>query len=119
MHEADALVIERVRSALTPDTMDRAIDKALKKLAERQRDNADTPALLEAEARKLRKELERFLKAIADGRAPASIVTEIKRRETRLAEVEQELQTLAVVEPPKGELERLKASFRERLERFD
>ena len=48
---------------------------------------------LEADARKVRRELERF-KAIAEGRAPASVLAEIKRREARLGEIEQERQTL-------------------------
>ena len=88
-------------------------------LAERQRSQRDEPERLEAEARKLRREIDRFLALVADGKAPGSVLTEIKRREQRLAEVDGELQTLRIETPPDGDLRRLKASFSERLARFD
>ena len=119
MQAADAVVLERVRSVLTPAALDQTIDKALKLLAQRQHQQRDEPERLEAEARKLRREIERFLALVADGKAPASVLGEIKRREQRLAEVERELQTLTIEQPADGELRRLKASFRDRLARFD
>ena len=48
---------------------------------------------LEVEANKLRKELERFLRLIADGKA-RTVMAEIKRREQRLTELERERQVL-------------------------
>jgi hypothetical protein len=56
---------------------------------------------------------------IADGKAPAGVVAEIKRRGVRLAEAEQEVQVLKVEESSEGELRWLRRRFRERLVRFD
>ena len=119
MEAANALVIEGMRSVLTPEAIDLTLDKALKLLDQQQRERADAPEQLEAEALKLRKEIERFLHAIADGSAPASVLTEIKRREARLDEIEQERQTLVIGQPSELESRRLKEALRERLGRFD
>jgi hypothetical protein len=79
-----------IRSVLTPAAADYTIDWALQLISERQRDRADVPERLDTEARRLRKELERLVLAIVGGTAPASVLAEIKRREVRLAEIEEE-----------------------------
>ena len=119
MEEADALVVEKVQSVLTPAAADYTIDRALELLAERQRGRVDVPDRLDAEARGLRKELDRFLRAIAGGAAPASVLTEIQRREARLAEIEEERRAFADEEPTELEERRLRTNFRERLAQFD
>jgi hypothetical protein len=119
MEEADALVIEQVRRVLTPAAMDYTIDQALRLLADQRRERVDVPERLEAEARKLRKELDRFLRVIADGTAPTSVLSEIKRREARLAEVEYEQRAFAIEEPSDVDMRRLKAALHERLARFE
>ncbi len=119
MEEANALVIDQIRSVLTPAAFDLTLDKALDLLARKKEEQADAPERLQAELRKLRKEVERFLLVIAEGKAPHSVVVEIKRREERLAAIQQELDTLATAQPSQSELRRLKEALRGRLERFD
>jgi hypothetical protein len=96
MAEADALVIEKVRGVLTPGVADEVIDETLETLAQRKRARADAPDRLNAEARQLRKELDRFLAAIAGGTAPATVLAEIARREARLVEIERACDRRAV-----------------------
>jgi DNA invertase Pin-like site-specific DNA recombinase len=119
MEEADALVIGRMREVLTPDAVDFTIDAAVNMLANQRRDNADAPERLAAEQRKLRKELDRFVRLIGEGKAPERVLDEIKRRETRIAEIDHELQDFAIEEPSEFELRRLRTTFRERLGRYD
>lgn len=118
MEEADALVIEKIRGLTAPAWADYTVDRALKLLADRRRQRGDGPERLEAEARRLRKEIDRFLRAIAGGTAPASVIAEVARREARLAEIERERQELSVEAPSELEERRLRKSFREALGRF-
>ncbi|MBI4290574.1 MAG: hypothetical protein HY661_03735 [Betaproteobacteria bacterium] len=124
--EADALVIEKIRGVLTPAAFDYTIDQALKLRAlhaleardAQRREQADTPERLEAEARKLRRELDRFMALIAGGTAPASIMAEINRREARLAAIEVERARLVAVDdegPLELDVRRMRKGFRERL----
>lgn len=84
---------------LTPAAADYTIDKAIQMIAERRQEGADVPGRLDAEARRLRKEIERFVRAIAGGTAPASVLAEIQSREARLTEIGQERQAFAVEGP--------------------
>jgi hypothetical protein len=119
MEEADALVIEKVQSVITPAAADYTIDRALELLAERQHTRTEVPDRLDAEARRLRKELDRFLRAIAESAAPASVLAEIQRREARLAEIEAERQALAVEIPSEFEERRLRKALRDRFGQFE
>jgi site-specific DNA recombinase len=119
MSEADALVIGRVREVLTPEAMDYAIDKAVALAAAKRTNGADDTERLATEARRLRKELDRLVRAVAEGTVPAAIVAEIARRETRLAEIDVELQALTMAPPSPRDLQALRDGFRERLGRFN
>jgi hypothetical protein len=57
--------------------------------------NKDKPRQLQAEARELQTKLDRFMRAIADGEEPKTILGEIKRLETRLGEIQGEQQALS------------------------
>jgi site-specific DNA recombinase len=117
MEAADSLVIERVRSLVTPAVADAVIDRALALLAERQR--SDAPARLESEARRLHRELANLVKVIAGGSALATILTEIAQRETRLAEIDREQKLLATELPSELGERRLRKAFAARLGQFD
>lgn len=119
MAETDALVLGQVRELLTPAAANYVVDAALAQLAERARTRPDTPARLDAEARKLRKELARFVAAIAGGTAPAAVLAEIAQREARLAEIERERAAWAMPVPTELEERRLRREARERLAHFD
>jgi hypothetical protein len=119
MEDADAVVIEKVRGVITPAGADFTVDETLKLLADRRRGRAGGPERLDAEAAKLRKEIDRFVRAIAGGTAPASVVAEIQRREVRLAEIERERQEFAVEMPSELDERRYRKAFRAWLGEFD
>ena len=72
---------------------------------------------MEAEARKLRRELDRFLRLIAEGKAPESVLVEIQKREQRLKELEQERSALSEP-PPEWSPAQIRYMCGERLRRF-
>ena len=117
--DADALVIAKAREVLTPEAADYAVDRALEMLAEQRKGRHDAAARLDAEEARLRREIERFLRAIGDGKAPASVTAEIARREARLAEVAQERTTLDREPPAELQEQRMRRAFRERLQGLD
>jgi DNA invertase Pin-like site-specific DNA recombinase len=119
MEEADALVIEKIRALFTPAMADFTVDEALRLLADRQRTRVGVPERLDAEARRLRKEIDRFVAAIAGGTAPATVVAEIQKREARLVEIEKEREEFGVEMPSGFEERRLRKAFRTRLGEFD
>ena len=119
MEEADAVVLNSVRSILTPAAIEYTVDRAISLLAETERERAHAPERLDVEARKLRKELDRFVRAIAGGTAPTSVLAEIARREARLVEIERERAALAVEVPSDFELRRLRRSLREKVAELD
>jgi hypothetical protein len=82
------------------------------------RKDPDKPRQLEAEARKVRKELDRFLRLVADGKAPESILVEIKRREERLTELENKRAAL-VQAPAVWTPAEVRDMCGDRLRRFD
>ena len=100
MEHLDGGVIEAIRQqVLTPEAIAYTVEKAAEIIERELRKNPEKPKELEAEARKLRKELERFLRLIAEGKAPDSVLVEIRRREERLKELERERAALAEAPP--------------------
>ena len=71
-----------------------------------------------AEANKLRRELDRFIALIAEGKAPDTVLAEIKRREQRLTELERERRALASA-PAVMTPAQIRKLCGERLTRFD
>lgn len=77
----DQPVLDAVeRNVLTPDAITYVIDRAVQLYKERQAENPEQPKLLEAELRRVRKELDNYLALIAQGDAPASVLAEITKR---------------------------------------
>ena len=97
--------------AFTVEEAARIIDRELKK-------NPNRPQELEAETRKLRRELNRFLRLIAEGKAPDSVLLEIQRREQRLKELEQERASMSEP-PPEWSPAQIRTMCGDRLRRFD
>jgi hypothetical protein len=114
----NAAFIEAIeRRALKPETIAYTLEKAAE-VAERElKKNPDMPKQLEAEARKLCKELERFLQLIGEGKAPDAVMVEIRRREERSKVIER--QRAALVEaPPTWSVAQIQVMCGERLRRF-
>ena len=118
MEWLDSGVIEAIeRQVLLPEAIAYTVEKAAEIVERELRKNPDKPQQIEAEARKLRKELDRFLRLISEGKAPESVLIEIKRREERLKELEREQATLADA-PPAWTVAEIRAMCGERLRRF-
>jgi DNA invertase Pin-like site-specific DNA recombinase len=92
--DLDRSVLAAIEQVLVPGRIAETVEQAAELVLRELRKHPEKPRELEAEARKLRKELQRFLSLIAEGKAPASVLVEIKRREQRLEEIEKELQSL-------------------------
>jgi DNA invertase Pin-like site-specific DNA recombinase len=95
MDDLDRSVIAAIESqVLTPTAIAYTVEQAAELVQRELKRNPERPKQLEAEARKLRTELERFLALIAEGKPPQSVLVEIKRREQRLEEIDRELKSL-------------------------
>src|SRR5258708_3541092 len=115
---ADGAVIEAIeQQVLKPEAIAYTIEESAKIIEHELRKNPDKPRQLEAEARKVRKELDHFMRLIAEGRAPESVLAEIRRREERLEELEREQQALEQI-PPSLDVADVRRMCRERLGRF-
>jgi site-specific DNA recombinase len=117
LEEADSRVIDLMASFLTPEAVDWTIDEALRQLAERQSADVESPKLIEAELRKERRQIERLVAALAEGRAEA-VVAKIRALELSIAEKEQRLKVITFPTPSTRDIRALREAFRERLSRF-
>lgn len=120
MKHLDAAVLEAVDEvALTPRAFDFMIETACKMVEDTLKEGpGDRRKELETEARKIRRELERFMSAIAEGKAPASILAEIQRREDRLAVLEGSIAQYQVKMPDQVSLKRLRRQAIEQMAQY-
>jgi site-specific DNA recombinase len=119
MEWLDRAVIEAIRQqVLTPQAIAYATEEAAAIIERTLKETPDKGRQLEAEANKLHRELERFMRLIADGKAPDTVLAEIKRREQRLTEVERESRALAYAPAALSPAE-IRKLCGERLARFD
>jgi ssDNA-binding Zn-finger/Zn-ribbon topoisomerase 1 len=95
MEWLDAAVIESIRRQLSPEQIAYTVEKMAQLVERERKGNKDKPRQLQAEARELQTKLDRFMRAIADGEEPKTILGEIKRLETRLEAIKGELQALS------------------------
>src|SRR5258708_15707455 len=100
MESLDGAVLQAIeQQVLKPEAIAYTIEESARIIEQELRKNPDKPRQLEAEARKMRKELDHFMRLIAEGRAPESVLAEIRRREERLEEVQREQQALEQIPP--------------------
>ena len=119
MEKVEEAVLEAIeRQVLKPEYLAYAVDRALRLDQERRHVNPDRPREIEAEIKKLKRELERFVALIAEGEAPRTILDEIRQREARIEALERELSTLRAPEPDELHAARLKRALCERAARF-
>jgi DNA repair exonuclease SbcCD ATPase subunit len=109
MQETNSRVITAIEQQIfTPGALAYTVEKATEILLQRQAENPRRPQQIERELKKLRKELDRFMTLIASGNAPAAVMDQITRRETRIKTLEIELSEAQV--QPFTELDRKRLS---------
>ena len=110
------------QQVLTPEAVSYVIERAIQHIRERQRRcTPDQRRELESELRRLARERDNLVKAIARGNPPTSIVTEIKKHEVRIEDLERELAEYTVpVAELRDELsaQRLQKDLHQRIARF-
>jgi site-specific DNA recombinase len=115
--ELNDAVLNAIKSQLTPEIIAYTMKEAEKRTAALLRQHPDKPRKLEAEARKLGKELKRFTNLIAEGKALDTVVSAIKQREERLKEIERE-QAALLDKLPVLDAAEIRAKCGERISRF-
>jgi hypothetical protein len=111
----DRAVIQAIEQMLRPEEIEYIYAEGVKQATRELKQNPDKPRELEAEARKLRRELERFEQLIAGGQAPETVLLAIRRREERLRELEGEMKALQPVPILDADIRRI---CREHVARF-
>ncbi|HEX7044496.1 MAG TPA: recombinase family protein [Burkholderiales bacterium] len=87
----DELVLGKIESViLTPDALEYVIEQGVRKFKARRRERPEGLPKLEAEIRRLTRELERLTQAIALGRAPQTVLDAIAERERRIEALRRE-----------------------------
>lgn len=115
----DGLVLDEIEAKLLDDTArEYVIDRAVANFEAALKQAPDEQPKLEIELRKVRKELARFLAAIAGGDAPKSIMTEIANRERRIEQLNREIGRYSVPDMTELDLRRARKDAREAAGRF-
>ena len=90
MQDLDGQVLDAIEGAvLTPAALRRVLDLVLERAREARRAKPGRERVPEAEAKRVRQELDRLIALVVSGRAPARVLEEIASRETRLEEIKQ------------------------------
>ena len=119
MDRMDDAVLDAIEiQVLNPANVAFVVEHALADLARRRRDNPERPQELEAELKKVRREVGRFMELVADGSAPRSVLAEIANRETRIEALEKELRELAAHAPDELDMRRLRKAVEAHAAKF-
>ena len=103
MDDLDGTVIEAIeQQVLTPATIRQVIELTLEEARAEYRAQPSGQDARERELVRLKIELDRLITLVVGGSAPDRVLAEINRRETRIREIEHELQAVAV-EPKAGD----------------
>ncbi len=116
----DAPVLSAIeRTVLTPEAVDYVIERALRLVAERQRQDPDHRGRLEGELKRVRSEPTNLLDLAAQGTAPTSVLEEITKREARITLLQDEHSELEHTKQVlKLNDKRLRKEMRDRMARF-
>lgn len=115
----DELVLNEIESKFLDDSArEHIIERALTGFEVALKAAPEELPKLEAELRKARKELARFVAAIAGGKAPRSIMAEIAHRERRIEQLEREIGRYSVPDIRELDLRRGRKDAREMAGRF-
>jgi site-specific DNA recombinase len=117
--EWDARIIGEIESRfLTPAAMELYFETVSRRLGELRKNRPDELPRLEAQLRRERAELANFMRLIASGNAPESILSEISERENRIARLQQDIAGYDVVESKSVDSRRDRKHALEQIERF-
>lgn len=107
----DTRVLDAIaRLVLMPEAIDYVIERALALVEARLRERPEVLPRLQAEARKVQREINHLVTAIADGESPPSVMAEIRKREHRLHDLERQIGSYAAAPPD----ESARARYRKR-----
>ena len=88
----DEAVIKAIEDKLlTPDALNTILHRAALAIEARVKEKPERIKELKAEIRKIRLEVDRYVAAIGDGKAPSSVIEQITQRESRLQTLERDL----------------------------
>ena len=91
MEVVDEAVLAAIqRTALTPEAVDYVLDRALKRIAERQRERRALPHKLEQDIRMEQRKLDNFLTLISAGNPPQAVIERIRGLEQRIEALKSE-----------------------------
>jgi DNA invertase Pin-like site-specific DNA recombinase len=92
LEQLDGAVLDAIREqVLTPERVGYVVDKAFALIAKRHTQSPDREQALEVQLRQLRGELDQFMKLIAGGSAPTTILEEITKREAEITQLKVQL----------------------------
>ncbi len=98
--EIDRRVLSAIeRTVLTPVAVNYVVDQVVERILAARRTAPDRCKEIDAELKRLRRELDRFVSLIANDKAPERVLDEISGRECRLRELEAELAHLQLAPP--------------------
>jgi DNA invertase Pin-like site-specific DNA recombinase len=120
MERFDAEVIEAIESSvLTPEIIMAAVRRAVEVIEAKRRQEPDCTKRIEADIVKLQKKIANLTAAIAEGQAPASVVTAISAHESELTHLKADLTRFAA-QPALAELDRarLQRELKARISQF-
>ena len=113
--EVDTRVLDAIeKTVLTPDAISYVIDKVVDRVLVAHRTAPERSKEIDAELRRLHRELDRFMALIASGQAPERIVEEIKRREGQIKDLEVDLARLQAAHPTRIDINRIRELALER-----
>lgn len=119
MEKMDEAVLKAIEEqVLKPEWLAWAVDQALALNRERRCANPNRLSEIEAEQRKLRREVKNLNAALAGGRAPQSTLEEIRTREAHIEALDREQSALQSPEPSEVDDARLKRALCECAARF-
>ncbi len=121
MDVVDNSILDAIsKNILTPDAIDYVMKKAGQIIEKRIKQKPNEIPKLESEVRKLRKKLDRFMKLIAGGDAPDTIMKEIGKREKRIQFLESEMARYSIPSQVDDlQLRRLKKKAVEKMKKFN
>ena len=112
-------VIEALeKTILTPQAITLVVDKVVERVLKAHRTAPERSRALDADLRRLRRELDRFMALIASGNAPERILDEIRRREVDIEKLEGELARLRIAQPTKLDIGRIRNLALERAKKL-
>jgi hypothetical protein len=105
-------------TVLNPEVVAATVTRAMQLIREKQRQDTDRPPRLVKAIQKIERELATFMKLIAAGKTPSSVLEEITQREERLVALRGELEEATVSVNDELDERRLRKALTTRMGQF-